>query len=121
MNITKDLQLTSVRFHLKGHSLEETSELFEVPVELLSEWVERYMHGDYFISATLKKPVKRLELDFAKIREIVRENPKISKKELCLQYGCSGNYVDRILRTEGKAWTRFKREIMKEIDEEKRK
>lgn|GEM_PF-5776594 len=118
MNITKDLQLTSVRFHLKGHTLEETSELFEVPIELLCEWRERYMKGDYFIEPVLKKNTKKTELDFKSLKALVKNNPKLQKKDICIMYNRSAQYINDILKNHDTSWMKFKRDILREIDEE---
>ncbi len=42
MSYSKDLRERAVKYYMSGYTLKETSEVFEVGINTISQWVKKY-------------------------------------------------------------------------------
>lgn len=96
MSYSKDLRERAVKYRMSGHTLKETSEVFEVGINTISQWEKKYKEtGDLS-----DKPVNRgfKKIDPGKLILFVKENPDAFLKEIAEEFACSTEAVRKAMK-----------------------
>jgi len=99
MSYSKELRERTVKYYMSGHTLKETSEVFEVGINTISQWVRKYKEtGDLS-----NKPINRgfKKIDPEKLILFVEKNPDAFLKEIAEEFKCSIEAVRKAMKKLG--------------------
>ena len=80
MSYSKDLRERAVKYYQSGHTLKETSEVFGVGINTISQWVKKYKETGDLSNKPLKRGFKKI--DPKKQVMFLEENPDAFLKKL---------------------------------------
>jgi transposase len=96
MSYDKKYKERAVQYRMEGHTIEETSKIYQIGTTILKKWEKEYKAtGDLS-----KKPLKRSPKKVCpeKLREYVREYPDAYQSEIAEVFGCSQSAVCQAMK-----------------------
>ena len=91
-----DLRKAAVEYHLMGHTLKETSEIFGVGKSTISEWTKKYKETGDLSNKPLNRSFKKIDPE--KLREYVKNHPDATQQEMAEVFNCSDSAIGKALR-----------------------
>ena len=99
MSYSKDLRERAVKYRLNGHTLEETSEIFNVGTSAVSRWVKQYKEKGDLSNKPLNRGYKKTNPE--KLKDYVKKHPDAYQREIAEEFNCSIMAVSKALKRLG--------------------
>ena len=99
MSYSKDLRERAVKYRLNGHTLEETSEIFNVGKSAVSRWVKQYKEKGDLSNKPLNREYKKINPE--KLKDYVKKHPDAYQREIAEEFNCSIMAVSKALKRLG--------------------
>lgn len=99
MSYSKDLRERVVKYHLSGHTIKETCEVFGVGNYAVSQWVKKYKETGDLSNKPLNRGFKKIDPE--KLRAYVAEHPDAYQKEMAEVFGCTDTAIGKALKRLG--------------------
>lgn len=96
MSYSKDLREQAVKYKLKGHTLEETAEIFGVGKSSISKWVQQYKETGDLSNKPLNRGYKKI--DPKELIAYVEEHPDAFQKEIAEHFDATQQGVAKALK-----------------------
>lgn len=96
MGYSKDLREKAVAYRLKGHTVAETSRIFEIGTDTLNRWVRQYKGTGDLSDKPLNRRFKKIDPE--KLKQYVKEHPDATQKEMAEYFGCSAPSICNALK-----------------------
>lgn len=96
MSKSLDLRKAAVTYHLAGHTLKETSEIFGVGKSTISEWTKKYKETGDLANKPLNRGFKKINPE--KLKEYVKEHPDATQQEMAEVFHCSDSAIGKALQ-----------------------
>ena len=93
MSKSLDLRKATVTYHLAGHTLKETSEIFGVGKSTISEWTKKYKETGDLSNKPLNRGFKKIDPE--KLREYVKKHPDATQQEMAEIFHCSDSAIGK--------------------------
>jgi len=97
MSYDKKYRERAVKYRLEGHTLEETSKVFDIGTMTLKNWVKKYRAEGDLSSKPKNRSAKKLCRE--KLREYLRVHPDAYQSEIAEAFGCSQSAVSQAMQS----------------------
>ena len=87
MAYSTDAREMALNYHLRGHTLEETSKALKVGTSTLTRWKQQFIKTGKLEKAPLERPPRKFHDD--ELRGYMQENPFAMLKEIAEEFGGS--------------------------------
>ena len=94
-----DLRKSAVQYYLKGHTLEQTAEVFGVSKSAVCEWVHLYRETGNLNNKPLHRSFKKIDPE--QLQKYIKEHPDDTQKEIAEAFGCSAQAISKALKRNG--------------------
>ena len=95
MSKSIDLRKAAVKYHISGHTLKETSEIFGVGKSTISEWTKKYKETGDLSNKPLNRSFKKIDPE--KLKEYVKDHPDATQQEMAEVFNCSDSAIGKAL------------------------
>ncbi len=99
MSYSRDLRERAVKYYMSGYTLKETSEVFEVGINTISQWVKKYKETGDLSNKPLNRRFKKIDPE--KLILFVEKNPDAFLKEIAEEFKCSIEAVRKAMKKLG--------------------
>jgi len=99
MSYSKDLRERAVKYYMSGYTLKETSEVFEVGINTISQWVKKYKETGDLSNKPLNRGFKKIDPE--KLILFIEKNPDAFLKEIAEEFKCSIEAVRKAMKKLG--------------------
>ena len=90
-----EVRRAAVRYRLRGNTVEDTCDSFGISKKELNIWVKLYKKTGDVAKEVHKQQFKKIDPDV--LKQILKENPNITKKELAQKFDCRITSIEKAL------------------------
>jgi transposase len=99
MSYDKKYRQRTIEYRQEGHTLEETSRVFNVPISTIQNWTKLYEETGGFEDRIVIRSFKKI--DPAKLERYIADNPDAYLREIAEVFSCGESAIRKALKKLG--------------------